>query len=341
MTVSNKPGHAPKMTDAASELTKGLEAVALRLGWPEPTGVKRLSGGASQETWSFDAGREPCILRRAPGGRTLVRSTQGVGLETEAAVIAAARNAGAAAPEVMTVLRADDGLGPGYVMRRVEGETLARRIQRDEAFATARAVFAREAGKALAQIHATPAATLPALPTALAHDQLNLYEDAYRGYGGDRPIFELGFQALRAMAPRTSRQTLVHGDFRLGNVMLNTEGLAAVLDWELVHRGDPAEDLGWICTPSWRFGAIDQPVGGIGTITDLLAGYRAAGGDATITEEDVRFWAMMGSLKWGVMCLTMSNVFETGQDRSVERAAIGRRASEAELDLILMLQGKL
>jgi aminoglycoside phosphotransferase (APT) family kinase protein len=268
-------------------------------------------------------------------------STQGIGLAAEAAVIQAARGAGAPAPEVVALLDEEDGLGPGYVMARLGGETLARRIQRDGAFAPARARFAADCGVAAAAVHATPLSALPALPTADAATQLELYEAAYRSYGGGRPAFELGFAALRRRLPTPVPPRLVHGDFRLGNLMMAPEGLAAVLDWELAHLGDPAEDFGWICTPSWRFGAIDQPVGGIAAVEPMLEAYGAAGGAANVTAERVRFWTMFGAVKWGVMCLTMANVFDTGADPSVERAAIGRRASETELDLLLMLKGLL
>ncbi len=329
------------MSSNAATVHLGLSRLAARMGWAAPDEPERLSGGASQETWAFDAGDEPLILRRAPGGQAIATATHGIGLATEASVIAAAGKAGAPAPEVAAVLDDADGLGPGYVMRRIAGETAGRLILRDAAFAPARATFARDAGAALARIHATPLASLPGLPQTAALGQLRLYRESYRGYGARRPILELGFKTLAERAPPARQARLVHGDFRLGNLMVRPEGLVAVLDWEIAHLGDPAEDLGWLCTPSWRFGAIERPVAGIGAVEDLLAGYRAAGGDASVTADDVRYWTMIGSLKWGVMCLTMANVFTSGADPSIERAVIGRRASEAELDLILMLQGKL
>ena len=113
-------------------------------------------------------------------------------------------------------------------------------------------------------------------------------------------------------------------------------GLAAVLDWELVHIGDPAEDMGWVCTASWRFGGA-KPVGGFGDYADLLAGYEAAGG-TPIPLERVLYWQMLGSLKWGVMCEGMYASFANGTDPSVERAMIGRRTSECEIDLMALLE---
>lgn len=330
-----------------SDIAHGLEAVARRIAGPDAraTALRRLSGGASQEIWSFDietnGDSKGYILRRAPGGVQLGTSAQSIGLATEAVVINAALKAGAAAPVVAHICDEQDGLGAAYVMERLSGETIARKILRDETFAKARPVLAAQCGAALARIHATPADTLPDLPFSGAVEQLDRYEEVYRSFDTPRPIFDLAFRHLRDRAPRPHAPTLVHGDFRLGNIMVGPEGLVAALDWEITHIGDPTEDLSWICMPSWRFGQMDRPVGGFGEVADLLKGYRDAGGDPRIDEAAVRWWTIFGSLKWGCMCLTMFRAFESGADPSVERAAIGRRASETELDLMLMLTGKL
>jgi aminoglycoside phosphotransferase (APT) family kinase protein len=128
---------------------------------------------------------------------------------------------------------------------------------------------------------------------------------------------------------------LVHGDFRNGNLMIGPDGIRALLDWELTHLGDPMEDLAWLCVNSWRFGQIDQPVGGFGNREELYAGYEAAGG--RVDEPRVHFWEVLGSLKWGIMCQMGAADFVSGVDLSVERAAIGRRASETEIDLLRLL----
>lgn len=329
-----------------SVIAHGLDRVAARIATGgKATAIRRLSGGASQEIWSFDVeterGAEGFILRRAPGGVSNPASAQSIGLTSEAAIIEAARKAGAPAPEVAHVCDETDGLGAAYVMRRLSGETIARKIQRDEGFAAARPKIARQCGAALARIHATPADGLPDLPYSDAAAQLDRYEEIYRSFDTPRPVFDLAFRHLRDRIPKPVATTLVHGDFRLGNLMIDANGLVAALDWEIAHVGDPAEDLGWICMPSWRFGQHHKPVAGLGDIEDLLAGYREAGGDSRIDENAVRAWTVFGSLKWGIMCLTMFRAYDSGFDKSVERAAIGRRASETELDLMLLLTGKL
>lgn len=307
-------------------------------------GARRLSGGASQETWAVDAEQEGLsrawILRRRPGGATDA-ATVAIPLETEAELLRLAREARVPVPAVQRVLAAEDGLGSGYLMERLEGETIPRRILRDDAYAAARPALARECGRILARIHAIARESLPPLPLAPAEAQWRQYRSVYDGFDRPRPVFELAFRWIQDRLADGSPSdagsaVLVHGDFRHGNLLVGGEGVRGVLDWELAHLGDPHEDLGWICVNSWRFGNIDLPVGGFGTREDLFAGYREAGG-APVDAERVRFWEVMGSLKWGVMCMMMCDVFERGADRSVERAAIGRRASEAEIDLLALL----
>jgi aminoglycoside phosphotransferase (APT) family kinase protein len=121
--------------------------------------------------------------------------------------------------------------------------------------------------------------------------------------------------------------------------MIGSDGVRAVLDWELTHIGDPAEDLGWICVNSWRFGETHKVVGGFGVTREEFTHVAEAGGK-NMTADRVKFWEMFGTLKWGIMCMTMYQAFAGGADRSVERAAIGRRSSETEIDLVNLLYGK-
>jgi aminoglycoside phosphotransferase (APT) family kinase protein len=324
---------------AAAEVEEGLARLAQsRLGASGVAGVARMSAGATQEIWRFsllkDDGETPLVLRRAPGGDRITDS--GVGLETEAALIAAAGAAGVPVPPVPYVLAPEDGLGHGFLMGFVEGETLGGRIARSEALAGARVGLARQCGEILARLHAMDAAAFPTLRRAGAAELLAQYRDGYRATDHPRPVFEAALRWLEAHCPpppMTPR--LVHGDFRNGNLMIGPDGVRAVLDWELAHVGDPMADLGWICVNSWRFGVADKPVGGFGMREELWAGYEAAGG-AKVDRAHAKWWEVFGSLRWGVMCAGMTASFR-GADPSVERAVIARRASETELDLMTLL----
>jgi len=301
--------------------------------------LRPLSGGASSEMWSFVAlcgdTRHELILRLSPpgGGKDPYRLDR----VREAQVLRAAEQGGVPVPPIRFILDDEDGIGPGYAMRRVPGETLARKILRDEAYAGARDIMARQCGTILAAVHAVDAARLPPLKqqsTEAAVQEMYVFLDVF---GEKHPVFEWTLRWLQDHLPKQGALRLVHGDFRNGNFIVGPDGIRAVLDWELAHLGDPMEDLGWICVNSWRFGNIDLPVGGFGTREDLFAGYEAAGG-TPVDPEVVHFWEVYGTLKWGIACIMQGFTHLMGMKRSVELAAIGRRTSETEIDLLRLLK---
>ncbi|MEI2736908.1 MAG: phosphotransferase family protein [Rhodoblastus sp.] len=299
--------------------------------------VVRLSGGASQETWSLIAiradGPERMILRRMPAGAPIVEK---INLETEAALMQAAERAGVPSPHVHYVIAPEDDFGRGFFMSHVEGEALGRKIVRDEQFAAIRPQLARRAGEILAAIHAIDPGKLPELPRVTTERDVATLFDNYRRWSEPRPVFELAFRWAKERMPRAdATPRLVHGDFRNGNMLVRPDGVSAVLDWELAHIGDPMRDLGWICTAAWRYSVIDKPVGGFGAREDLMAGYEAAGG-GRVDPQVLKFWELLGSLRWGVMCIGMGHRARQS-DRPVELSMIGRRTSENEIDLMRLL----
>lgn len=305
--------------------------------------LKRLSGGASQESWTFVCNGQAYVLRRNPNG--LVATGNALPKASEAAIITAAAEAGIAVPRVSYICTETDGLGEAYIMDFIEGETIARKILRDPEFDLVRPNLAAQCGTMLAALHQIDVATLPDLPFSDAEGELEKYAGFLAAHSQPHPVFELAIKWLRDNLPKSRQEkgqgaALVHGDFRNGNIMVSPEdGLVALLDWELTHIGDPMEDLGWPCVPSWRFGQHDLPVGGFGARNDFYTAYRAAGG--AVDEQAARFWEILGTLKWGIMCAAlMTRAFESGADPSIERGSIGRRASETEIDLLRMLLGE-
>jgi aminoglycoside phosphotransferase (APT) family kinase protein len=293
------------------------------------------------ETWSFDAvGPEhtlPLILRRRPPASMQPADFENLG--TEAAVIRAAVAAGVAAPVVRHVLSPAEGLGAGFIMERLAGETIPRKILRDPVYVAVHGQLLQQIAATAARIHAVPLEHLPPLKTLTAEQTLADWQQIYQQQQQARPVFELALRHLRDHLPSsTGALCLVHGDYRMGNLMIGGDGLRAVLDWELCHIGDPLQDLAWLCLPPWRFGKLDAPAGGIGTRAALHAAYESATG-AALDHERLRFWEILGSLRWGLMCSGMLEWFRSGRDRSVERAMIARRASENELDLLRALAG--
>jgi aminoglycoside phosphotransferase (APT) family kinase protein len=329
----------PSPASAAAKLAEGLDMLARsRLGGSGAANLRRMTAGATQEVWRFDLveeGREtPLILRRAPGGTRV--SDTAIGLETEARLVQAAAARQVPVPEVRHVLEPDDGLGHGFIMSFVEGETLGGRIVRQEAFAQARTFLARQCGEILAKVHTIDPAPFPTLRQQTPRQLIEQYHASYKASGWPRPVLDLAFRWLgERCPPDPAEMKLVHGDFRNGNLMIGPDGVRAVLDWEIAHVGDPMEDFGWICTGAWRFGQMDKPVGGFGEREDLWAGYEAAGG-APVSRDHALWWEVYGSMRWGVMCVGMSAAFRSA-DPSVERAVIARRTSENEIDLMRLL----
>jgi aminoglycoside phosphotransferase (APT) family kinase protein len=332
------------ITPTGPDLAERLAAyLTRRMGAPfEVRGLERLAGGASRESWVFEAvpaGGTPVrlVLRRDPPGHHVHTSRQG-----EFRLLEAAGSAGVPVPRVRWC-EEDAGVfgAPALIMDFVPGETLARRLLRDAEFAPARAALPGQLAAALARIHAmdvaAPAlASLPGAPVGepAAAAELARYEQIFRAIAPDpHPALELAFRWLAARVPGLGAACLVHGDFRVGNVIFGPEGLRAVLDWELAHRGDPMEDLGWLCVRSWRFGADDRPVGGLCSREAFFAAYVRAGG-RPVDPVAVRWWEVCGNLKWAVMCMMQARTFLDGAVRSVELASLGRRVAEMELELL-------
>jgi aminoglycoside phosphotransferase (APT) family kinase protein len=309
------------VADRGQELADALARV---LGAASIAGLHRLSGGASRETWSFKADGRDLVLRKDPPGAVAG------GLAREADLLRAARTAGVPVPDVIASGDGSDGVGAPYiVMNHVDGETIARRILRDDAYASARPKMARQCGEILAAIHSIPTDATAGLPD---DDPLEKYAAVYAGFGEPHPTFDLALKWLRETRPSTERRTLVHGDFRNGNLIVGAEGIRSVLDWELAHVGDPMEDLGWLCANAWRFGG-ELPVGGFGTYDDLVAGYEAVSGVA-VDRAALNWWEAAANLSWGVICIAQAATHRSGAVRSVELAAIGRRVCETEWDLL-------
>jgi aminoglycoside phosphotransferase (APT) family kinase protein len=301
---------------ALHQLTERLSAL---LG-TEVDDLQRMLGGASRETWAFRAGADDLVARCDPPG-----APHAGAMALEALLLRAAEAAGVPVPQV--VAAAEDMI----VVRRLSGETLARRILRDDTYAKARERLTEQCAQALARLHTKAAPDdVPGLP--VEGDPLDGMRVTLDALGEPHPALELGLLRLSRNRPPSVGHTLVHGDFRLGNLMVDADGLVGVLDWELAHVGDPAEDLGWLCVQSWRFGG-PHPVAGVGTREELLSAYTAAGG-VEVDEATLRWWEAYGTLRWGVICVRQAAAHLTGAVRSVELAAIGRRTCEVELDLL-------
>ena len=130
----------------------------------------------------------------------------------------------------------------------------------------------------------------------------------------------------------------MHGDYRIGNVVVRPEaGLVGVLDWEFAHVDEPVRDLAFALVRAWRFGVPDKRLGGIGDVEPYLERYNELTRRG-ITLDELLVWEVFGNVKWAIGCLTQSRRHLNGQDRSVEYAVLGRMAAEMEYELLDLIE---
>ena len=320
----------PAAQPSAEQVAAALEQLGLGSG---PVELSAIPGGASRQTWIVRAGDERYVLRRdPPGAESLVSQAQ------EFELIRLAASAGVPVPQALHT-EPDGGrfTTAGTLMAHVEGESVAPRLLRKPEYEDARDALPRQLAEALARIHAVDASgILPAPEGDPTTVQLDEWERQLDQIGEPLPAVELGLRWLRANLPEPVPARLVHGDYRLGNFIVSESGLEAVIDWELAHLGDPAEDIGWLCIRSWRFGSDALPVAGVGELEPFLAAYEAAGRERPDAER-IRFWEAFGNVKWAVICARQANDHRTGLRPSHELASLGRRICEPEWDLLELM----
>lgn len=284
------------------------------------------------ESWRFSAGGSDYVLRRAPS--LAFMEGRPYGHAVEAALIEAARAKGVTAPEVVAVLEEGDGLGSGFVMRALPGTADPKVILGCDDPGG----LLRQAARDLARIHRLRPGDVPeGVPVMDTRAAIADLKQQFMDAGGDRPIIALGLRWLEDNCPSEVEPVLNHGDYRMGNLLVEASALTGVLDWEIAHFGDRHEDLAFGCMAVWRFARYDRPALGLGSVEDYLAAYEAEAG-VTIDPARFRFWTIYRTVWWALGCLKMAAQWRSGADRMLERVVISRRTSEQELDLLLLIE---
>jgi aminoglycoside phosphotransferase (APT) family kinase protein len=286
-----------------------------------------LPGGASKEAWAVDAGDERLLVRRAGGG-VIHRHT--LSLREEFDVLQAAHDAGVKVPRPVAYIADLDGR-EAFVMERLEGETIGRRIVRNPVAAGLPEQMAEE----LAKIHALRPDKLPFLEEA----SIDGLVDELDEIGEPHPAIELGLWWLREHRPPPREPVVVHGDFRIGNLVVDESGLVGVLDWEFAHLDDPARDLSFALVRAWRFGVPERRLGGIADAEPYVERYNELTG-CDVRPEELDYWELAGNVAWAIGCLTQAWRHLMGQERSVELAILGRLGAEVEYEICHLLEAR-
>jgi aminoglycoside phosphotransferase (APT) family kinase protein len=305
---------------------------------------KPLSGGAIQENWALDvsfdsgtlAGERKLVLRTdAPSGVAV-----SLGRAEEFALLRAAEAAGVTVPTPHFLCRDPVVLGKDFiVMDRLEGVALGPKVVKDESLGGDREALVERLGRELARIHSI---LPPRDDLAFLKSAENPGREAVAAFRGHldaldepHPALEWGLTWCAGHTPAAREITLVHQDFRTGNLMLDENGLTGVLDWEFAAWSDPMADLGWFCAKCWRFGRPDLEAGGLGSRESFYRGYREESG-REIDADAVAFWEVMAHIRWAVIALQQGARHYSGEETSLELALTGRIAPELELELLRM-----
>lgn len=305
---------------------------------------RRLSGGAIQDNFGLSLaleggerpGQQELVIRQdAPSG-----VAESLSRPEEFRVLRAAFEAGVTVPEPLWLCEDLSVSGQVfYVMTRASGSASPKKLVKGEFSEQQRARMARRLGTELARLHTVrppqPSLEFLAQP-ADGHPALSrvaLYRRYLAEIGEPHPVLEWALHWLEDNAPAPGPTVLCHCDFRTGNYMMDGDELTAILDWEFATWSDPCEDLGWLCSRSWRFGAVDREAGGLGNKADLLAGYEATSG-TRVDPDVVRYWEVMALMRWALIALQQTHRHQSGEQRSLELALTGRMVAQMEFDLL-------
>ena len=296
-----------------------------------------LTGGASADINRiiFEDNKEFIVRRSVVKDKAVMAIPKNM----EAKIQKIVKEYGAPVPEIIMEFSEGAEIGEGYVMQSVGGETIPRKILRDDSYKNIRNKLPYEIGKSLAQIHKTKLEKLQDLEKITFSESLEKLFIIYESFDQPQPVFDLAFKWLENQKILDYEAVLVHGDYRLGNFIISEKKLESIIDWELAHIGNPMEDLGWLCVRSWRFGNVNKRAAGLGDVDELISGYEA-NSKIKIDKSQLDMWQLYGSLKWGIICMVQTFAHLSGAVKSLEKAAIGRRVSETEFDLMNMIKNQ-
>jgi aminoglycoside phosphotransferase (APT) family kinase protein len=303
----------------------------------------KLAGGAVNDSWAVDAAvngiRYELVVRVCPAGRADQEKTM-----REFEVVKVMWERGVCVPQPFIAGMASSG--ESYVvMTRMPGESNPRKLTTEPGLAHARERLVNELAEQLALIHTVMPHEVDAPgmrgpepgEDPLAFQRRQVEADYHTYLLNPHPAIEWAFRwidrTLERIREPGRRACVVHGDFRIGNLMYDESGLTAVLDWEGVHIGEPEEELAWFCTRVWRFARQDLEAGGIARREDWVRAYEVASG-RQIDRERLAAWEVLQNIRWAEITMMQARAHLDGHSRSHELAAIGRRTAETELEIL-------
>jgi len=307
---------------------------------------KPLAGGASRDTWKIraDVGGTvyDWVLRRDLPTQMF---EDALTREQEYRMMDAAYQSGVMVAQVRYLCTDASVLGGEFfIMDYVEGISIGRKVITMPELATARDRLPDQLAEQLANIHNIDLDAYKldflAQPRADHSPQAEVIAQCYDildTLGIKSSTWEWVLRWADNNKPADTQRTFVHGDFRIGNVLVNGDGLTAVIDWEFAHVGDPDEELGYVCMRDWRFGNGTQHFAGLSDRETFITAYERYSG-RQVNRANVDWWEIMGNIRWGIICMSQANRHLSGEEPSVELASLGRRSAEMQLETLRLIQ---
>ncbi len=300
-------------------------------------GLRRTSAGYSRENWVFDASWQAdgqsyagaFIARRDPVGSVLDTDRR-----VEFGVLAALAGCAVPVPGVRWLDADGSRLGrPSIIMDRAEGIcdylVLNGPLPVERRLAIAHRLYDRLTDIHLLDWRQLGLDTVLPAPRDAAQAALDLWEGELRRVQVEpEPEIELVLAWLRRNKPPTAAITLVHGDFKPGNVLMQGDEVTMVLDWETAHLGDPLEDLGWVTNP---LRAGEHAIPGVWQPADLIDRWSRRTGLAA-DPAAARWWNVLANLKQAMTVLTGKRALLDGRLNFVLHTPV--RIYRLMLDLI-------
>lgn len=308
------------------------------------TQLTPLAGGASRESWlvelMMDGQPEKLVLRK---DLPTTLHKEALTRRQEYEIMQSAYDADVKVARMRFLCDDKAVLGmPFFLMDYVEGVSIGRKVMTAPELEHARGVLAEQMAEQLALIHTIPAdqhdfLAPPAEGMVASHVAIQQTYRLLDHLGINIPVFEHLLRWATYRAPSDTELTFIHGDFRIGNVLVTPDGLSAVIDWEFAHIGNPAEEIGYLCMRDWRFGNDHLHVAGLSPREPFIQAYERYSG-RQVDRQAVDWWEVMGNIRWGIICLAQAHRYLSGAEQSVEFASLGRRSAEMQLEALNLIQ---
>lgn len=271
------------------EIVPDFDPEALTQVLGGPVSLSPVANGQSNPTWFVDQGERRLVLRKKPRGAVLASAHA---IEREYRVMAALADSGVPVPRMVMLEEGAEVLGtPFYLMERLEGQVSEESALPDVPADLRRGVYT-DAARILAALHRVDW-------SAAGLEDFGRHENYYarqvrrwsRQWEASKTREDAEIDALSTWfaqnTPEDSGTCIVHGDYRIGNLMVAPDGgsISGVLDWELSTLGDPLSDLAhfvmfWSLAPDELGGLAGLPLDDLGLPTPraFVDQYREAGG---------------------------------------------------------------